>query len=647
MFAQRRVWLVPILVLLACTSAAVADEKPCTAHDGGKFYDMSPLKSSKDYEFWSPSGEHFIINVCKPVSNDTWAVNVDRPEDVAGFTRREHGDFSIGDANTTLLVRDGHPLLIMTEGSACPMGSEMTASTAIRFICDTSGYRHVGKPELVAQLPPDDASACAFFIEWRTHVACPTREKGSPWGVLSVLALILAILLTLYIVLGTLYNRYVLGLQGLEQIPRFAFVGDIVEFLRSCAARVKDQSSDAWQSRGDGAAGWGGGVGWGRGAGSDYRGLAGSREEQEAIMGGPPGFLDEEDEEDDHPHESAGDAQSSRPTGMDSDGDNRKLIICGRGKGEIAVDEAQYPMYPSDEDASYGLVYQQPMQQYQVVHPGPAPRQISESDIQQAMQYQRSLNMMPQQPFPPPVYNTSPTHGGLPLSGSPPPPSPNMYGPLSPPISGSDSSADGLYHSRNSSATGSPSSSRANSLVHRHPLRYNPTPSPTSSSAGGRSRGRSLSDDDDGMGFQQNPAEVRKEATRKQRIEAEQRRRDELRDGYARLKDVLPVSNQKSSKVSLLERATNHIVSLEKTNRQLQQRLATLEQEVQRLRSLNEKISLGVGGTPSPDQVNMDARPLSPPPEGSQVSQQHQLASVAGQEPPREESSPSASEGGF
>jgi hypothetical protein len=52
----------------------------------------------------------------------------------------------------------------------------------------------------------------------------------------------------------------------------------------------------------------------------------------------------------------------------------------------------------------------------------------------------------------------------------------------------------------------------------------------------------------------ENLAHTRKEATRRQRIEAEQRRRDELRDGYAKLKDVLPVSNQKSSKVSLLER---------------------------------------------------------------------------------------------
>jgi hypothetical protein len=169
----------------------------------------------------------------------------------------------------------------------------------------------------------------------------------------------------------------------------------------------------------------------------------------------------------------------------------------------------------------------------------------------------------PQQQFPGgPVYNASPPHGGLALSGSPPPPSPsNIYDPLSPPVSGSDTSAEGTHHYRSqsrgsNSSTGSPSSSRGNSLVHRNSLRYNPTPSPTSSS-GRRSRGRSISDEEDpmmGVSLAEHLANTRKEATRRQRIEAEQRRRDELRDGYARLKDVLPVSNQKSSKVSLLER---------------------------------------------------------------------------------------------
>lgn len=85
----------------------------------------------------------------------------------------------------------------------------------------------------------------------------------------------------------------------------------------------------------------------------------------------------------------------------------------------------------------------------------------------------------------------------------------------------------------------------------------------------------------------------RREEIRRQRIESEQRRRDELRDGYRRLKDALPVSNQKSSKVSLLDRATTHIRYLEMTQQQLQTRLAQAEAETSRLRHVNEALMLG------------------------------------------------------
>jgi len=209
--------------------------------------------------------------------------------------------------------------------------------------------------------------------------------------------------------------------------------------------------------------------------------------------------------------------------------------------------------------------------------------------------------------FPAQFYPQEP-HGALPPSHSPPPPSP--------PISGSDSSADGLYQSNSSPP------SRSNSLLYRSSLRYHPAPSPSSPS---RRRSHSR-DSDDEMGLAsyttvENLAHTRKEATRRQRIEAEQRRRDELRDGYAKLKDVLPVSNQKSSKVSLLERglfpcsssplsfslshtyihpATNHIVFLEKSNQDLKARINALEQEMDRLRAINEKISLGHADLPIP-----------------------------------------------
>ena len=78
----------------------------------------------------------------------------------------------------------------------------------------------------------------------------------------------------------------------------------------------------------------------------------------------------------------------------------------------------------------------------------------------------------------------------------------------------------------------------------------------------------------------------RREEIRRQRIESEQRRRDELRDGYRRLKNVLPVSNQKSSKVSP---STGYH---EMTPQQLQTRLNQAEMETQRLRSLNEALML-------------------------------------------------------
>lgn len=54
----------------------------------------------------------------------------------------------------------------------------------------------------------------------------------------------------------------------------------------------------------------------------------------------------------------------------------------------------------------------------------------------------------------------------------------------------------------------------------------------------------------------------RREEIRRQPIESEQHRRDDLREGLACLKDVLPVSNQKGSKMALLGRGKSPIPSV-------------------------------------------------------------------------------------
>lgn len=89
----------------------------------------------------------------------------------------------------------------------------------------------------------------------------------------------------------------------------------------------------------------------------------------------------------------------------------------------------------------------------------------------------------------------------------------------------------------------------------------------------------------------------RKESTRRQRIQAEQRRRDELRDCYARLKDVLPVSGSKSSKVSLIERARSYIIEINAENLELKKQVEDFKREVNRLQQLSEQIGIGLVGT--------------------------------------------------
>jgi len=176
-----------------------------------------------------------------------------------------------------------------------------------------------------------------------------------------------------------------------------------------------------------------------------------------------------------------------------------------------------------------------------------------------------------------------------------------------------------------STGTSSPASShgrveQASTLVHRRALRGNSTSSVTAMSttaaaAGGvgmtrerrkaaprrssTSASNTAADDDfasdeDDLPHASHETSVskRREEVRKQRIESEQRRRDELRDGYRRLKDVLPVSNQKSSKVSLLDRATTHIRQLEMTQTHMIMKINELEAETARLRNVNETLML-------------------------------------------------------
>ncbi|TFK69067.1 mannose 6-phosphate receptor domain-containing protein [Pluteus cervinus] len=228
------------LTLLLGASAAFAEDKLCTTYDGNKFYDLNPLRGSKDYEFKTPSGHRLVLNICGRIWTETFGLKDLDAAQIGGFLRRDHGDVSIGALNTTVVVQDSHPRLYLLDGSPCTGGSDSNApriSTVIDFVCDTSVFG-TGKPRLVASFPPyDDEKACGFAIEWRTQFACPT--SGGAWGVIAILAVLTLSLLVIYTILGTLYNRYVLNLRGFDQIPQFS-----IESMRYHATEAWDWTKD-------------------------------------------------------------------------------------------------------------------------------------------------------------------------------------------------------------------------------------------------------------------------------------------------------------------------------------------------------------------------------------------------------------------
>ncbi|KAF8639602.1 hypothetical protein AX16_010271 [Volvariella volvacea WC 439] len=241
------VWHKYLLLFLTATTATLhtyAEEKACTAHLNGKFYDLNPLRSSKDYEIKTLDGHLLVFNICGRINRDPFGMKDIDASKIAGFLRRDHGDISIGALNTTITVFESHPRLTFLEGSPCKSQSDkdgQRASAVIDFVCDTSVFG-VGKPRLVASFPPyDDENACGFAIEWRTQLACPTSEDGGGWGLIAILAVTILSLLMFYAVLGTLYNRFVLNLRGFDQIPQFS-----VESMRYHASEAWDWMKDVY-----------------------------------------------------------------------------------------------------------------------------------------------------------------------------------------------------------------------------------------------------------------------------------------------------------------------------------------------------------------------------------------------------------------
>ncbi|KAI6114198.1 hypothetical protein F5141DRAFT_1269758 [Pisolithus sp. B1] len=153
-------------------------------------------------------------------------------------------------------------------------------------------------------------------------------------------------------------------------------------------------------------------------------------------------------------------------------------------------------------------------------------------------------------------------------------------------------SSDSLNSSRCSCGSGTHSPASVHSMPYAatipHSHHFNQIAPPATHSATKSACRKSCNEDSDDEDEEFQPTtsnsgnnDAHCETIHKQCIESEQRCHNELRVGYHQLKDALLVSNQRSSKVYLLDCATTHVKYLEMTAQQLQVRLQQAENEVQ------------------------------------------------------------------
>lgn len=220
-------------------------QNPCIITTGRGHYDLTSLTAKKDYKV-EADGRTYYLNVCHAVTGELWNLKgIDDAQHVGARYRGEHGDYSMGDHNTTLRFEHNNPLLLYDKGSPCATDMNVRTSTAIRFLCDNTVFGS-GKPQLVASLPPGSSTPCAFFFEWRTHVACPGARKAS---IGSAVGLVVGmVLLFLIVIIGLLlaYRWFAMQKRGLQLFPQPSFQNlveafhDIKDFLRPTRDRWRD-----------------------------------------------------------------------------------------------------------------------------------------------------------------------------------------------------------------------------------------------------------------------------------------------------------------------------------------------------------------------------------------------------------------------
>ncbi|KAG2144708.1 uncharacterized protein EDB93DRAFT_1152848 [Suillus bovinus] len=231
-----------ISIFLGSSLMALASETPCTLHHEGNYYNLNSLKASQDYEFKTPGGHSFYLNVCRRFPNNV---------DIAGLVRKDHHDFAVGLVNTTLEMRDTGLMLHLSNGSPCPGEDNLYGSSSIRFLCDASVYGaggviylstrgvaiDVSSRQTGGDIPISGRRQSSLPIYGRVaNTFCLSHRREGPYLRINCVLgdLVRHVDKNIYLLMtDTLYNRFVLKKRGFDQLARLS-KPHLVELMDFC-----------------------------------------------------------------------------------------------------------------------------------------------------------------------------------------------------------------------------------------------------------------------------------------------------------------------------------------------------------------------------------------------------------------------------
>ncbi|SCV67685.1 BQ2448_5296 [Microbotryum intermedium] len=373
---SRSVLTTCVALIASTRNAHAADDgrrisDPCRLHDPQTgSYDLRALqRKGRDYNVTNPaSGETYALNFCGPVLKETWAVRDSAK--IGAYTEGPKSGISLGNFDTTPVMRNGHLTLTYPGGSSCP-NSNAKRTSVIYLQCDSSWSKQ--EPELISVVED-----CFYVFSFKTPHACPTSFATGIFS--SIIVFSLFIVTACFVSFGSAvtYNRYVLHQRGSSSIPSIEKVRDVVDAVKdfgimtgivSSLPFVPSKSNNQHEltrlslttlqwilDQGERVVSWAqtsrsSSSSWGRGGSTDYTRGAWSRTARDGFFaggleGGGSLLADDSDEEDDDDQDQSPRTQSTTTAKIEVDD---KKPLPGKPPGEVAETEQLFKVNDDDD----------------------------------------------------------------------------------------------------------------------------------------------------------------------------------------------------------------------------------------------------------------------------------------------------------